>query len=550
MAFSTSPAAAAAAKLEVKDQAAPKILENLRFDNSFVRELPQDPNTRNELRQVYGSLFSLTSPTPPDGEPYLVAYSPEVCQLLDLDPSEAERAEFPMLMCGAAPIPGSQPYAQCYGGHQFGTWAGQLGDGRAITLGEILNSRGERWELQLKGAGQTPYSRRADGRAVMRSSIREFIASESMHHLGVPTTRALSLVGTGQSIARDMFYSGDVKLEPGAVVARVAPSFVRFGTFQLPVARGLADIGLVKVLADYLLEHHYTDAAGEPKPYLALLSEVVRRTALLVAQWQCIGFVHGVLNTDNMSVLGLTIDYGPYGFLDAFDPNFTPNLTDADRRRYSYRSQPEIVQWNLAQLANTLLAAELVTKVEAEDILGNYSLVLTDSYRARMARKLGLKSHDDELLNGFMRNMYEDDADFTNTFRALRSVPSRESLGGQELPSRLLQAIKSTGSLSPERAAAWAEWVSFYQARLRSQDLSDSDRIAFQDAANPKFIPRQHLLQYAIEDAERGDFGEVNRLMAILRKPYEEQPEADPKYCAPPPASMIRPGVCMLSCSS
>lgn len=477
----------------------------------------------------------------------MVAYSKEVCELIDLDPAECERPEFPLVMSGSAPLPGSKPYAQCYGGHQFGQWAGQLGDGRAITLGEVVNKKGERWELQLKGAGRTPYSRRADGRAVMRSSIREFIASEALHHLGVPTTRALCIIGTGDGIYRDMFYNGNVKLEPGAVVCRVSPSFVRFGTFQLPASRGAEQNYLVKQLADYIIKHHMPQLSDDERPYLAFLREVTERTGELVALWQSIGFVHGVLNTDNMSILGLTIDYGPYGFLDRFDPNFTPNLTDADGRRYAFRSQPEVGQWNLVQLANALLIAELVTKEEAEEVLTKYSLVLSQTYSQRMAAKLGLKTADRTLSSEFMQLMYNAGGDFTNTFRALGKIAST---GDDEssIPAPLRAALSY--ELTPEAEAAWLQWLRVYRLRLREEGVPDEQRRRQQDAVNPKFIPRQHLLQVAIEAAELGDYSEVRLLQEVLRRPYEEQPETDPRFCAPPPEEMIRPGVCMLSCSS
>jgi len=528
-------------------------MENLNFDNTFVRELPADPELQNNTRQVYGSLFSYVSPTPTSTEPYLVAYSREVCELLDLDPAECERPEFPLIMSGSAPLPGSKPYAQCYGGHQFGTWAGQLGDGRAITLGEVVNRAGQRWELQLKGAGKTPYSRRADGRAVMRSSVREYVASEAMHHLGIPTTRALSLVGTGDQVLRDMFYNGNARFEPGAVVCRVAPSFVRFGTFQLPVSRGDADVGLVKQAADYVIRHHYPHLKGDAKCYAKLLEEVAVRTAELVTHWQGVGFVHGVLNTDNMSILGLTIDYGPYGFMDKFDPYYTPNVTDFQGRRYAYRNQPEIGQWNCVMLGNALLQAGLMSKEEAEAGLNKYSEVLTTKYNTRMATKLGLRSYDRTLTVELMKLMYSDEADFTNTFRALGSITSAAPEGGEkDIPEQLRAAISaaSTTEWTSEKEGAWLQWLAAFRARLREDGMSDVERKAMQDAVNPKFIPRQHLLQYAIEGVEAGDFSELNRLMDVLKRPYDEQPAADPKYSGVPPEEMVRPGVCVLSCSS
>ncbi|EFJ46698.1 hypothetical protein VOLCADRAFT_62183 [Volvox carteri f. nagariensis] len=559
--------------------------KNLPWDHTFVKELPADPDSRNVVRQVEGALFSFVSPTPPSGVPYTVTYSRQVARLVGLDPTDCERAEFPLVMSGAAPLPGSLPYAAVYGGHQFGQWAGQLGDGRAITLGEVVNPvDGQRWELQLKGAGKTPYSRRADGRAVLRSSLREFVCSEAMAALGVPTTRALSLVGTGG---------------PGAVVCRVAPSFMRFGTFQLPVSRGLGEVGLVKMAADWVIKYHNPHLASDlsvclpylticpplppppppppppsdsPQPYLDLLREVTCRTATLVAAWQSLGFVHGVLNTDNMSILGLTIDYGPFGFLDKFDPDWTPNLTDAGGRRYSYRNQPEAVQFNLVMLGNALLAADLVPREGAEEVLREYSKVLSESYNARMAAKLGLREYDMTLTHELMRLMYDDDADFTNTFRALCSISCTEdeppecasSDSGSEsgsglrptghhhdLPAALAAALNGGQPLSEERVAAWRQWLQAYRARLRAEGVPEAERQSAQRSVNPKFIPRQHLLQWAIEAAEGGDYSELETLLEVLERPYDDQPDTAAKYSGLPPEEMVRrPGVCMLSCSS
>lgn len=530
-------------------------LEELHFDNTFVRELPGDPEPSNSLRQVFGALFSRVSPTPANGEPRLVAFSKEVCEALGLDPAECHRPEFALLMAGAAPLPGSDPYAQCYGGHQFGQWAGQLGDGRAITLGEVVNSRGERWELQLKGAGRTPYSRRADGRAVLRSSLREFVCSEAMAALGVPTTRALSLVATGDMVMRDMFYNGDVKFEPGAVVCRVAPSFVRFGTFQLPVSRGPEEMGLVKQAGDYVIRHHYPEIEEQHKggggKYVAWLREVSLRTARLAAAWQCVGFVHGVLNTDNMSILGVTIDYGPFGFLDKFDPYWSPNLTDIQSgRRYCYRNQPEVCQWNCMQLANSLLAADLVGKEEAEGVLKEFAEVLLSEYNSRMAAKMGLQEYDKALAMELLKLMYDTDADFTNTFRALASIPAADDASGGGLPPALAAAIPEA-QRTDEAVSGWLAWLGAWRAQLRQEGVADEARWAAMKRASPKFVPRQHLLQWAIEGAERGDTSELESLLSVLSRPYDDQPEADPKYSSAPPEDMQdKPGVCMLSCSS
>jgi len=306
-------------------------MQSLRFDNSFVRELPADSETGPRRRQVHRALYSRVDPTPV-AEPRLIAWSPEVAALLGIDAAEVESPAFAKVFGGNALVDGMQPYAANYGGHQFGQWAGQLGDGRAITLGEIINAAGQRWELQLKGAGPTPYSRTADGRAVLRSSIREFLCSEAMHHLGVPTTRALSLVATGEPVVRDMFYDGNPRSEPGAIVCRVAPSFIRFGNFELPTSR--EDVDLLNRLVDFTIRRDFPELIAAGGDQAGPVSEQVRaewfaqvceRTASMVAHWMRVGFVHGVMNTDNMSILGLTIDYGPYGWIDDFDPGWTPN---------------------------------------------------------------------------------------------------------------------------------------------------------------------------------------------------------------------------------
>src|SRR5436190_10000166 len=315
-------------------------MQTLRFDNRFVRELPADPEAGPRLRQVHGALYSLVEPTPV-AAPRLIAYSREVADMLGIDETTINSPAFAEVFGGNALLDGMQPYAANYGGHQFGQWAGQLGDGRAITLGEAINAAGERWELQLKGAGPTPYSRTADGRAVLRSSLREFLCSEAMNHLGVPTTRALCLVATGEDVVRDMFYDGHPQAEPGAVVCRVAPSFLRFGNFEICAARG--DQALLQTLADFTITTHFPQLGAPSRDtYLRWFDEVCRRTARMLVHWMRVGFVHGVMNTDNMSVLGLTIDYGPYGWLEGYDPNWTPNTTDAGGRRYRYGHQPHV----------------------------------------------------------------------------------------------------------------------------------------------------------------------------------------------------------------
>src|SRR6185369_12916479 len=357
---------------------------DLSFDNTFVRGLPADPLLHNVPRQVRGACYTRVDPTPA-GSPTLLAWSDSVGRMLGASSPRSCTGPVAEVLGGNRVLPGMQPYAARYGGHQFGNWAGQLGDGRAITLGEVVGADARRYEVQLKGAGLTPYSRTADGRAVLRSSVREFMCSEAMHYLGVPTTRALALVGTGEVVVRDMFYDGHPRAEPGAIVCRVAPSFLRFGNFELLAARG--DVDLLKRLADYAIRHHFP-ALGAPSPetYAAWLTEICRRTAVLMAHWMRVGFVHGVMNTDNMSILGLTIDYGPFGFLDSYDPDFTPNTTDAGERRYRFSNQPRVAKWNLIKLAEALYP--LIGSIPPlEEALAAYS----ETYEAEEGRMLAGK---------------------------------------------------------------------------------------------------------------------------------------------------------------
>ncbi|XVE60075.1 hypothetical protein DITRI_Ditri05aG0097500 [Diplodiscus trichospermus] len=523
-------------------------LEDLNWDHSFVRELPGDPRSDSIPRQVLHACYTKVLPSAEVENPKLVAWSDSVADLLDLDKKEV-------------------PYAQCYGGHQFGVWAGQLGDGRAITLGEILNSKLERWELQLKGAGKTPYSRFADGLAVLRSSIREFLCSEAMHFLGIPTTRALCLVTTGKFVTRDMFYDGNPKEEPGAIVCRVAQSFLRFGSFQIHASRGEEDLAIVCALADYAIRHHFPHIEKISKSeglsfstgdddqvvvdltsnkYAAWVVEIAERNAALVARWQGVGFTHGVLNTDNMSILGLTIDYGPFGFLDAFDPSYTPNTTDLPGRRYCFANQPDIGLWNIAQFASTLMAANLISDKEANYAMERYGTKFMDEYQAIMSRKLGIKKYNKQLVNNLLNNLAVDKVDYTNFFRSLSNIKADLDIPQDQLLVPLKAVLLDIGK---ERKEAWASWVQSYIQELVASGISDEERKASMDSVNPKFVLRNYLCQSAIDAAELGDFGEVRRLLKVMEKPYDDQPGME-KYARLPPAWAYRPGVCMLSCSS
>eukprot|EP01018_Ginkgo_biloba_P033232 Gb_08627 [translate_table: standard] len=553
---------------ETRNEAKKLKLEELNWDNSFVRELPGDTRTDGPPRQVLHACYTKVSPSAVVEKPELVVWSESVAELLDLDLREFERPDFPLIFSGALPLKGSLPYAQCYGGHQFGMWAGQLGDGRAVTIGEIVNGRGERWELQLKGAGKTPYSRFADGLAVIRSSIREFLCSEAMDCLGIPTTRALCLVTTGKGVVRDMFYDGNPKEEPGAIVCRVAQSFLRFGSYQIHASRGEEDLQIVCTLLDYTIRHHFPQfdnllsKADEfsLKPeglekssidltsnkYAAWLCEVAERTAVLIAKWQGVGFTHGVLNTDNMSVLGLTIDYGPFGFLDAFDPKYTPNTTDVPGRRYCFANQPDIGMWNVAQLASTLSAANLINDEEAKYAVERYGTRFMDEYQSIMTKKLGLKKYSKEIISKLLSNMAFDKVDYTICFRALSNIKTAPDLLDDELLSPLKAVLLD---ISKERKKAWIGWIRQYTQELASCGIPDEERKASMDSVNPKFVLRNYLCQSAIDAAEQGDYSEVRRLLHVMQRPYDEQPGME-KYARLPPAWAYRPGVCMLSCSS
>ena len=525
-------------------------MRDLRFDNRFVRELPGDPEEGRHVRQVHGACYSRVEPTPVRA-PKLLAWSREVADLLGFDAADVRSQRFAEVFGGNALLPGMEPYAACYGGHQFGNWAGQLGDGRAITLGETINPRGQRWELQLKGAGPTPYSRSADGRAVLRSSLREFLCSEAMHHLGVPTTRALSLVATGEQVVRDMFYDGRPRPEPGAVVCRVAPSFIRFGNFEIFAARG--EESLLARLIDFTIDRDFPELSqAEPDPArrrIAWFEEVCRRTAVLMAHWMRVGFVHGVMNTDNMSILGLTIDYGPYGWIDNFDPDWTPNTTDAGGRRYRFGHQPRIAHWNLWQLANAIYP--VIRAVEPlERALVAYADVHEAEYRRMMQAKLGLadwragEQADDGLLEQLQRLLQRGEMDMTLFFRRLADVDL-------EAPSL---AVFEEAFYDPSARDAVEDelvgWLRAYAARLRVDGVPGVNRRAAMNRVNPLYVPRNYLAQQAIDAAEAGSVGELEALLEVLRQPYVEQPDSERFAARRPDWARNKAGCSMLSCSS
>jgi uncharacterized protein YdiU (UPF0061 family) len=473
-------------------------LESLHFDNGFAR-LPE-------------SFYSRVCPTPvPD--PYLVAYSPEALALLDLDPDELRRPELIETLAGNQLLPGMEAIAALYAGHQFGHYVPQLGDGRAILLGEVKNAAGEGWEVQIKGAGRTPYSRGGDGRAVLRSSIREFLCSEAMHALGIPTTRALAIVGSDHPVYRE-------EEETAALVTRLAPSFVRFGSFEVFYYRN--QVEPIKHLADYVIARYYPDLAALADPYPEFLRQVALRTAELMAQWQAVGFSHGVMNTDNMSILGLTLDYGPFGFLDAFDPGFICNHSDSGGR-YAFDQQPDVAAWNITKLAQALVP--LMSVETASQAIAEYPQVFGRAYLERMAAKFGLApgSETAKLVMDALQLLAQNRVDYTLFMRRLCDFDSRP--GAPNAPLRDLFLDR----------AAFGDWAARYATALRQSGSIDADRGAAMKRVNPKYILRNHLAEIAIRRAaEHRDYSEVDRLQRLLARPFDEQPEHE-AYAAEPP---------------
>ena len=528
-------------------------LDELPFDNRFTRELPADPDTSNRPRQVQDALYTRVPPTPV-AAPRTLAWSPEVAELLNLDPDLCRSDDFAQVFAGNRVPTGADPFAMSYGGHQFGSWAGQLGDGRAIALGDVLDRHGRHQTLQLKGAGPTPYSRRADGRAVLRSSLREFLCSEAVHHLGIPTTRALSLVATGDDVLRDVMYDGHPAPEPGAVVCRVAPSFIRFGSFQLPASRGQLD--LLRQLVDFTIRAdfpHLAAGAGTFEENLAaMFAEVCQRTAELVVHWMRVGFVHGVLNTDNMSILGLTIDYGPYGWLESFDPAWTPNTTDAGTLRYRYGAQPQVAHWNLLQLANAL-AAVTADHEALQVALDRYGDAYNDGFAAMTNERLGWGSPregDDALVTELFSLLPRTEVDQVLFFRDLAGVPVDPEATDDDLLAPLAAAWYQPEELAGEVGQAVAGWLRAWGRRVVAGGLVDDERRRRMDALNPRFVLRNYLAQEAIDAAEQGDTSLLHELLDVLRHPYDEQPGKERFSAKRPDWARQRVGCSMLSCSS
>ena len=494
-------------------------LEDLTFSNSFAG---------------LGARFSEDRTPSGLAETRLVAVSTDAAALLDLQPDQLAREEFLRIASGSALLGGMHPLAMLYGGHQFGVWAGQLGDGRAITLGEVTNRRGERWEIALKGAGQTAYSRFADGRAVLRSSIREFLASEAMDALGIPTTRALALVTSEEPVLRE-------SIETAAVVVRLAQSFVRFGSFEIFASRGEHDA--VKLLADFIIDRFYPESGSGEDRYARFFEAVLHRTAHLMAAWQNVGFMHGVMNTDNFSILGLTLDYGPYGFMEGYEPGHICNHTDHSGR-YAFDQQPGVALWNSYALANAL--AHIVDPKALETVIATYVPVFRAAFNERARTKLGLErteDGDDQLGADLRAAMAAASADFTRTYRSLSDIRTPdEATANPELAA----AHRESLFLTLGGTAAASAWIARYEERLAHESRPAAERAAAMNAVNPRIVLRNHLAQEAIAAAEAGDDAPVRSLLAALRDPYSDAPTVA-AYDRPAPPN--RPPI-VVSCSS
>ncbi len=511
-------------------------------DSLLLTRFPVDPEPQNFIRKVHSALFSQVRPTPFTSPPLLAAVADEVLtSILDLDPCDCVASEaFLGFVSGGLSEPSGVYLAHRYGGHQFGYWAGQLGDGRAVVVGEFVNKKGERWELQLKGSGKTPYSRHGDGRAVLRSSVREFLASEAMYHLGIPTSRAASLAVSEERAWRDQFYNGNIHQEKTAIVLRLAPSWFRIGSLE--ILHYSQEHDLLRDLVDFVIEQYFPHISGREK-YVDFFATVVNQTAVLIARWLSVGFAHGVCNTDNFSLLSVTIDYGPFGFLDAFNPDFVPNSSDDDGR-YSFRNQPHVGFFNLQKMfeAISFLFIEPELHEKAQTSLYAYPVAFNEAYVSAMRQKLGLGATtglaeaEERLVVWLLEMMADNEADYTMCFRELSETDVVSLLGGN--PHSDHWAIRSLQSHS-----AWPQWVELYTTVLKIQEAnsvvsySEGLRLERMQEINPRYILRNYMAERAIRLAERGDFSEVHRLYRVLRRPFVRQGEAERAgYTAPPPS--------------
>ena len=597
--------------------------EGVRIDNSFINELPVETfNADNQYKphDVQSVCSSRVSPTK-GGDPRCIAFNTDLASFLSLPKvdisgvqisgqgdSENNTEDFILtqVLSGNALYDGMKPYAMCYGGHQFGNWAGQLGDGRAIALGEVLVSEsavdlaksytGTRFTLQLKGVGPTPYSRHADGYAVLRSSIREYLCSEAMYHLGVPTTRALSLSLRGESVERDMFYDGNAQMEPAATVCRVSESFIRFGNFEILASRG--DYKNLEKLAEYTIKHHFSDLyelfkKDSAQAVLKMFSRIASSTKTMVLHWDRVGFVHGVMNTDNMSILGQTIDYGPYGWLDNFDPNWTPNTTDSQHRRYRYGNQAAVAQWNLLQLANALYP--LVKESSGlESVLTRFAKEYECDYVIMRAQKLGIGDTEDiepkleKLINDLDTFLVGDLWDWTLFHRCLSSflkvyetsqfvlpidgvndlepITSSENLVSKQSVVEQWEILSSSflndhfilafygDEINGSYFKTLRDWLVSYlfiaEGYRNMKNLSIEDIVNRMDGYNPFIVLRNYITQQAIEAGQADDFSILLDIEKAFKTPYTEN-DFTQKFSAKRPTwALHKPGCSMLSCSS
>ncbi len=515
----------------------------MNISNIFTNNLPGDEEKTNFTRQVFEAAYSPALPKKPK-QPEFVHFNETLGEELNL--GDLDRGELLSLLSGQENFAGFTPYAMCYGGHQFGNWAGQLGDGRAINIAEVEDKNGVVQTLQLKGAGETPYSRSADGLAVLRSSIREYLCSEAMFHLGVPTTRALSLALTGDLVRRDVMYDGNPEMEKGAIVCRVSPSFLRFGNFQIFAARN--DLENLKILTDFTIKNYFPHL-GEPskETYFEFLKEVTESTLELMLHWERVGFVHGVMNTDNLSILGLTIDYGPYGWLENYDPNWTPNTTDAQHRRYRFGNQAMIALWNLVQLANALYP--LIEDVERlENLLKNYQTEYERRHLEQTAAKIGVEG-EDETLESFVSDLEEimekSEMDMTLFYRNLNKFDAKNS---SEFINKLSEMSYAENFKQFEDD--WKQWLSEYAKQIIAENKDSAKRISEMNKINPKYVLRNYMAQLAIDKADVGDYGLVDELYELLKSPYDEQTDMEKWFVKRPDWAKNRVGCSMLSCSS
>lgn len=516
--------------------------------SNFTSHLPGEETTSPHPHQVENAMWSEVTPAIAS-RPQLIHTSANMAARLDIDfDSLGDSAA--QLFTGSRLMPGSTPYAMRYGGHQFGNWAGQLGDGRAIALGELNDSSGQHWVLQLKGAGPTPYSRQGDGFAVLRSSIREYLCSEAMYHLGIATTRSLSLCITGDTVPRDIFYDGNVTHEPGAILCRAANSFVRFGSFEIHAAHQEHD--LLKSLADHVIRNDYPHL-GTPSEavYLKWFEEIVQRTALLIAEWQRVGFVHAVMNTDNMSILGQTIDYGPYGWLEEYDPGWTPNFIDQQGRRYSYGNQPSIGLWNLYRLANAILPLADNKPEPLKEILDTYDGIYDQAWKKTVANKLGLvdyagTSEEHTLGDDLWQTMTQTPTDYTVFFTALAKTVSGNLSDVDAMYDTISESFYDSENVAIEVQNNYKKWLSRWSKRIAGQPAQET--IKLMGATNPHFILRNYLSQQIIDQAEAGDYTLLDQASKWVQSPYtasdSEYQKIRPKWAT------TKPGCTMLTCSS